>query len=286
MKHPIFTIKNLKCAYPGAQKPVLEIDDFQVFKKELVFFLGVSGVGKSTLIESLGLMNRTIVPDADAKLTYHKGDSALSLFELWDGDESKLAEFRSKEYSFIFQSSNLFEKISLQANAIMPALANASNTEDLELRAHKLAKAILSNVSIEDYNTKNAGAISGGQKQRLAFIQAMVSDHEVLFGDEPTGNLDWGNAKKVMQTLKDHISNNNKTGLVVSHDVNLSVEFADRIVLMTGKSNPEMPSRKTGQILAHNIFEKQAGDWKSANQHLSNDEMIAMLKGHFVEQAQ
>ena len=209
MKHPIFTIKNLKCAYRAAQKPVLEIDDFQVFKN-WCFSLAFQEWAKAPWCGSLGLMNRTIVPEADAKLTYHKGDSALSLFELWDGDESKLAEFRSKEYSFIFQSSNLFEKISLQANAVMPALANASNTEELELKAHILAKTILSNVSIEDYNTKNAGAISGGQKQRLAFIQAMVSDHEVLFGDEPTGNLDWGNAKKVMQTLNDHISSNNK----------------------------------------------------------------------------
>ena len=285
MKKPIFTIKNLKCAYPGATKPVLEIANFEVYKKELVFFLGVSGVGKSTLIESLGLMNRTIVPDKDATLLYHNNGSSESLFDLWTGDESKLSEFRSKEYSFIFQSSNLFEKITLQANAIMPALAFSENLEDLELRAHKLARTILQNVSIEDYEKKNAGAISGGQKQRLAFIQAMVSQHEVLFGDEPTGNLDWGNAKKVMQTLKDHISENNKTGLVVSHDVNLSVAFADRIVLMTGKPNPEMPSKKTGQILEENIFEKSEHGWTSSNQQLTDEEMIGMLKGHFIEQA-
>ena len=285
MKKPIFTIKNLKCAYPGAAKPVLEIANFEVYKKELVFFLGVSGVGKSTLIESLGLMNRTIVPGKDSTLLYHNNGSTESLFDLWTGDESKLSEFRSKEYSFIFQSSNLFEKITLQDNAIMPALAYSENLEDLELRAHKLARAILQNVSIEDYNKKNAGSISGGQKQRLAFIQAMVSQHEVLFGDEPTGNLDWGNAKKVMQTLKDHIAKNNKTGLVVSHDVNLSVAFADRIVLMTGKPNPEMPSKKTGQILEENIFEKTENGWTSSGQRLTDDEMIGMLKGHFVDQA-
>ncbi|HAS35755.1 MAG TPA: ABC transporter ATP-binding protein, partial [Flavobacteriales bacterium] len=56
----LFTIRNLKCQYPGASKPVLEIDAFDVFKGELIFFLGASGVGKSTLIESLGLMNQTV----------------------------------------------------------------------------------------------------------------------------------------------------------------------------------------------------------------------------------
>ena len=263
---------------------MLEIDHFSIFRGELVFFLGVSGVGKSTMIESLGLMNRTIVPTPNAQLTFHgpKGDE--SLFDLWEHQPEKLAQFRSEQYSFIFQNSNLFEKLSLAANAIMPSLANSQDISALELEAKELATKLLQNVSADDYRLKNAGSISGGQKQRLAFIQAMISPHEVLFGDEPTGNLDWGNAKKVMKTLRQHIKDNQKTGLVVSHDVPLSVAFADRIVLLTAKETTKNEV-KTGVILPENIFTRDGEQWVSSDRRLDNLEMTAFLKSHFEQNA-
>lgn len=284
MNATIFTLRNLQCRYPGAQYPVLEIDNFTIHRGELVFFLGVSGVGKSTLIESLGLMNRTIVPTQDARLTFHGEDGDESLFELWKHRPEKLAKFRSEQYSFIFQNSNLFEKLSLADNAIMPAMANPKDIATLEIQARHLAAELLKNVSSNEYDFKSAGSISGGQKQRLAFIQAMISPHEVLFGDEPTGNLDWGNAKKVMTTLHQHIKTNQKTGLVVSHDVPLSVAFADRIVLLTEKKNAQSEG-KTGVILSQNVFARNAAGWGSSEQQLSNDEMTTFLKSHFEEHA-
>ena len=284
MSSAVFTVQNLQCKYPGSQHPVLEIDHFSIFRGELVFFLGVSGVGKSTMIESLGLMNRTIVPTPNAQLTFHgpKGDE--SLFDLWEHQPEKLAQFRSEQYSFIFQNSNLFEKLSLAANAIMPSLANSQDISALELEAKELATKLLQNVSADDYRLKNAGSISGGQKQRLAFIQAMISPHEVLFGDEPTGNLDWGNAKKVMKTLRQHIKDNQKTGLVVSHDVPLSVAFADRIVLLTAKEKTKNEV-KTGVILPENIFTRNGEQWVSSDRRLDNLEMTAFLKSHFEQNA-
>ena len=284
MSSAVFTVQNLQCKYPGSEHPVLEIDRFSILRGELVFFLGISGVGKSTMIESLGLMNRTIVPTANAQLTFHGPNGDESLFDLWEHHPQKLAQFRSEQYSFIFQNSNLFEKLSLAANAIMPAMTNTQNNSALEVKAEELAAKLLQNVSKNDYHLKNAGSISGGQKQRLAFIQAMISPHEVLFGDEPTGNLDWGNAKKVMTTLREHIKANQKTGLVVSHDVPLSVAFADRIVLLTAKENT--PSEvKTGVILPENVFTRKEEQWTSSERQLSNDEMTAFLKSHFEQHA-
>ena len=238
MSTAVFTLQNLQCRYPGAEYPVLEIESFTINRGELVFFLGVSGVGKSTLIESLGLMNRTIVPSKDARLTFHGENGDQSLFDLWNHRPEKLAKFRSQRYSFIFQNSNLFEKLSLADNAIMPAMANSEDVSSLEKQARKLSAELLKNVSDHEYDIKSAGSISGGQKQRLAFIQAIISPHEVLFGDEPTGNLDWGNAKKVMTTLRQHIKDNQKTGLVVSHDVPLSVAFATASFSLRKKKTP------------------------------------------------
>jgi ABC-type lipoprotein export system ATPase subunit len=284
MSTAIFTLQNLQCRYPGAEYPVLEIDNFTIHRGELVFFLGVSGVGKSTLIESLGLMNRTIVPSKDARLTFHGENGDQSLFDLWNHRPEKLAKFRSERYSFIFQNSNLFEKLSLADNAIMPAMANSEDVSSLEKQARELSAELLKNVSAHEYDIKSAGSISGGQKQRLAFIQAIISPHEVLFGDEPTGNLDWGNAKKVMTTLRQHIKDNQKTGLVVSHDVPLSVAFADRIVLLTEKENTQHIG-KTGVILSQNVFARKAEAWVSSEQQLSNDHMTTFLKSHFEKHA-
>ena len=280
MKKPIFTIKN-PCAYPGAAKPVLEIANFEVYKKELVFFECFRSWKKYT-DRVPRVMNKTIVPDKDATVLYHNNGSSESLFDLWTGDESKLSNSAPRNTVSSSRAATSSKRLRCRPTPSCLHLLFRESRR-FELRAHKLARAILQNVSVEDYNKKNAG-YQWGQKQRLAFIQAMVSQHEVLFGDEPTGNLDWGNEKGHANT-KDHISENNKTGLVVSHDVNLSVAFADRIVLMTGKPNPEMPSKKTGQILEENIFEKSEHGWTSSNQKLTDEEMIGMLKGHFVEQA-
>lgn len=285
MSKPIFHIENLKCQYPGALHPVLEIAHFTIFRGELVFFLGVSGVGKSTLIESLGLMNHTIVKSDNAKLDFYDSQGKTALFDLWNHGPQELAEFRAQQFSFIFQSSNLFEKLSLEANAIMPALAHEGDTAKTAAEAKHLAAKLLSNVSSEDYIKKSAGAISGGQKQRLAFIQAIISSHQVLFGDEPTGNLDWGNAKKVMTTLKHHIHANQKTGLVVSHDIELSVAFADRIVLLTGRTMASQPGRMIGEILPENIYTRDDNGWTNSNGKLSHDNLISFLKQHFENHA-
>lgn len=281
----LFTIRNLKCQYPGASKPVLEIDAFDVFKGELIFFLGASGVGKSTLIESLGLMNQTVAKDPRTELTYHSSRGNYALLDLWEGDPKELAQFRSKEYSFIFQRTNLFEKVSLQSNAILPSLADVDAFSQVRLRSKALAQQLLQNVTDSDFEFKNAGALSGGQKQRLAFIQAIISPHEVLFGDEPTGNLDWGNAQKVMNTLKAHIASEERTGLIVSHDINLSLAFADRIVLMTGRSTSADGQEQIGQILEENVFAREAGAWKSSNGTITHGALSDKLKSHFEETA-
>ena len=129
----------------------MEIDAFDIYHDELVF-LGVS-VLVSTLIESLGLMNRTIVPNTASTLDYHSENETFSLFDLWAAGDKTLSQFRSERYSFIFQESNLFEKLSLKSNAIIPALANNVDIASISDEAQGLASLLLSNVP-SDYITK------------------------------------------------------------------------------------------------------------------------------------
>ena len=99
----------------------------------------------------------------------------------------------------------------------------------------------------------------------------------MLFGDEPTGNLDWGNATKVMETLLQHIRRNHRTGLVVSHDIHLSTAFADRIVLLTGKNDSKQTAKQSGQILKSTSL-LESDSWRSLSATMTNSQLVSFLQ--------
>ena len=276
-----FQIRGLHCAYGQGNEPVLLIEELDIPEREVLFFLGVSGVGKSTLIESLGLMSDTIVPKNGASLKYFHGEEEVDMLQLWNSGGKKMADFRANQYSFIFQSTNLFNDLPILDNVCLPALnQTALKPLEIEEKALKYLRQLLVNVSDDDFKTKMAGALSGGQKQRLAFVRALTSPHNVMFCDEPTGNLDAGNAHRLMGMLKSSIQEENSTALVVSHDIPLALDFADRIILMTKQDNPEGGS--TGVVLSENQFVKQDnGGWKSKSQSMTRFAFNQFLVNHF-----
>lgn len=273
----IFHIKKLNCTYSVEKPYVLEISDLRIQQEELIFFLGASGVGKSTLIESLGLMTNTIKHSNTNNVFYNSSNSGLiNLVKQWDKSSVDLSEFRSKEFSFIFQTTNLFESVSLIDNIILPSFVD--NLDAAREEAEKLLKIFLP--KIEDYNTRLAGDLSGGQKQRLAFVRALTAKSTVLFCDEPTGNLDVGNAKLVLRHLQKTIKKNKSTALIVSHDVRLAVQFASKIILMTKVERPDRTSY--GSITGDNQFVKTDNNvWKYSDSKISNDQLIDKLVEHF-----
>ncbi|MBM72248.1 MAG: hypothetical protein CL847_05650 [Crocinitomicaceae bacterium] len=273
----IFHIKKLNCTY-GVEKPsVLEINDLRIQQEELIFFLGASGVGKSTLIESLGLMTNTIKNSKNNDVRYNSADHGqINLVKQWDKSSVELSKFRSKEFSFIFQTTNLFESVSLIDNIILPSFVE--NLDAARENAERLLKIFLP--KINDYHTRLAGDLSGGQKQRLAFVRALIAESTVLFCDEPTGNLDVGNAKLVLRHLQQTIKENKSTALIVSHDVRLAVQFASRIILMTKVKRPDGTSY--GSITSDNQFIKtDNNNWKYSDSEISNDQLIKKLVEHF-----
>ena len=147
-------------------------------------------------------------------------------------------------------------------------------------------KQLLQNVTDSDFELKNAGALSGGQKQRLAFIQAIISPHAVLFGDEPTGNLDWGNAQKVMNTLKAHIASEERTGSdgFSRHQPQFGIRRPNCIddrsldVCKRARANWANPWRK---MYSHGGPKRGS----SANGTISHEALSAKLKSHFEETA-
>lgn len=231
----LFDISNLRCSYDknyreGISKVVLEIHNLVVPRGKKIFIVGESGIGKSTILEVLGLMNNTIVPGDKTKfLFYDKDGGEVDLLALWAmNSDDELSKFRLNHFNFIFQSTNLMRNFTAYENiALTRMIQGYSKEEAFAKTAEVLADLGLGHIT----DDRMAQELSGGQQQRLAFARAILPDFTVLFGDEPTGNLDSDNAVRAMDLLSSKLNKmEGSSAIIVSHDMYLSATFADMII--------------------------------------------------------
>lgn len=273
MSEVVLRATDLRCAYPNQPGIALQIDDFSLIRGNTHFVLGRSGIGKSTLIESLGLMEQTAQPHADSSVELVTQKASHDLMNMWTQAPSKLAEFRQKHFSFIFQSTNLLPHLTLKDNVLMPAwIAGVQDEENLDVEFEGMFQRLLREIPKSEWN-KDVTAISGGQRQRLAFMRALMSPFSVLFGDEPTGNLDAWKADQAMSLLNSELKLKNGTACIVSHDIPLALKYADAIHLLTPafERDCEIPY---GQLKPENEFFKVEGGWQSKSGKLWNSEQL------------
>jgi len=244
-----FSINNVVLGYQK-NKPVLKIDKLSIPKNKMVFLLGKSGVGKSTILELLGLMNNTLINANEGSLSFQNGASNYDYADLWSSSEQTLSEFRNQYFSFIFQNENLMHNFTAGENICVTQMIQGKSYAE----AKALALQLMNKLGI-DQSKFNApiAEFSGGQRQRLSFIRAISTNYKVLFCDEPTGNLDWDNARNLMQILKDDLIAKEASAVIVSHDISLALEFADYIYLLTEHKSNE---NNWGEITANNVIEK------------------------------
>lgn len=230
----LFEIQNLRCSYDkhyreGQSKVVLEIEHLAIPRGKKIFIVGESGIGKSTILETLGMMNNTIVPgDPTTFDFYESADKALDLKGMWKKRDKVLSDFRLKHYSFIFQSTNLMRNFTAFENIAFTRMLQGFS----KFSCFQRTKKVLADLGLDHIDEKRmAQELSGGQQQRLAFARAILPNFTVLFGDEPTGNLDAENAVRVMEILTNKLSEHEgASAIIVSHDMHLAVTFADVIV--------------------------------------------------------
>lgn len=231
----LFEIRKLKCSYdkpyrPGRSKVVLHIDDMTLPKGKKIFIVGESGIGKSTILEVLGLMNNTIVPDSETVFNFYGDDGApIDILAMWKrGSDRELSDFRRRHFNFIFQSTNLMRNFTAYENiSITRMLQGYSQEESFDRASHVLTDLGLGHID----SNRMAQELSGGQQQRLAFARAIIPEFTVLFGDEPTGNLDGENALKAMELLTAKLAEyKGSSAIIVSHDMHLAVLFGDVII--------------------------------------------------------
>jgi ABC-type lipoprotein export system ATPase subunit len=274
MKNKILDIQQLTCAY--GQAKVLQLDSMQFHRGELVFILGRSGIGKSTLIETLGLMNNTIFPNPNTTLHFYPNDKAsptpvrptggsdiqhptsIALHDIWKSSNTTIAQFRNSYFSFIFQNTNLMPNFTAGENMSISQLIQGIPLDQSKERVFEMMQSL---DLPPDIYYKKVYELSGGQRQRLAFVRAVTSSFEVLFGDEPTGNLDRFTSSQLMRILSDILKIQHKTAIIVSHDIDLAVQYADKILLLTPTEQPDT-QRVLGIVLPENQLQKaDDGTW-------------------------
>lgn len=285
----LFDIEALKCSYDknyreGVSKCVLEIKSLHLPKGKKIFIVGESGIGKSTILEVLGLMNNTIVHNDQTKfIFYEDGDKPIDLLEMWKRNRDReLSAFRRKHFNFIFQSTNLMRNFTAYENITITRMLQGYTKYSSFKRARKVL-ADLGLIHIDE--DRMAQELSGGQQQRLAFARAILPDFTVLFGDEPTGNLDSDNATKAMEILTDKLmSMEGSSAIIVSHDMNLAVTFADIIIKIHKESR--MPERDGDEVTYYGLIDNDSiyqpnedkSNWTNGKDSYSKNEFITFLK--------
>jgi ABC-type lipoprotein export system ATPase subunit len=148
---------------------------------------------------------------------------------MWNNNnDDELSDFRRKHFNFIFQSTNLMRNFTAYENISITRMLQGYSQEEAFAKAHQ----VMADLGLDHIDeTRMAQELSGGQQQRLAFARAIIPDFTVLFGDEPTGNLDADNARKTMELLSNKLNEmQGSSAIIVSHDMRLSMDFADVII--------------------------------------------------------
>lgn len=208
-------IQDVRKVYRVGNEKVIALDNISlnISKGEICCFLGTSGSGKSTLLNLMAGLEKPT-----------KGSISIKNKEIHKLSERKLTKFRQENVGFVFQSYNLIPTLTALENVSLPLTFKGIP----KTVRNKRAKKILKGVGLETHLKHKPTQMSGGQQQRVGIARAFVSNPEIIFADEPTGNLDTKTTKEVMDLITSMARENNQTLIIVTHDIDIA-KYANRI---------------------------------------------------------
>ena len=217
-RRPIIEVKNLRKEYPVLDETVVALDriNLTIPQGQICCIYGESGSGKSTLLNQLAGMEKPT-----------KGGVRIRGVPISRLDERQLAEFRQKHLGFVFQSYNLLPNLNAIENVAMPLMFRGVPKRKREM----IARAMLKRVGLGKRMNHYPAQMSGGQQQRVGIARAFAARPQVVFADEPTGNLDSKTKTEVMDMICSFARDFNQTIVLVTHDDNMA-QYADRIVTL------------------------------------------------------
>ena len=214
MNKSIIKIDKLEKNFTTGQEQERIFHDLEltVEKKEVITILGVSGTGKSTLLNLVGGIDRP-----------SSGSIEVAGQKITQFNDQQLTEFRRNYVGFVFQFYNLIPSLTAQENVLSAIEAKGKVTADDKDRSTE----ILASMGLEKKAGKFPEQLSGGEQQRVAIARAIIKKPPLILADEPTGNLDPKTGEKVIGVLIDHAKNTDATLLIVTHNSSFS-EVTDR----------------------------------------------------------
>lgn len=252
-REKIIDVHNVKKVYRMGNERITAVDDvsFTIYKGEFCCLLGTSGSGKSTLLNLMAGIERTTGGQINIKgRNIHKMN------------EKNLAKFRQKYLGFVFQSYNLMNSMTALENVEFPLVFKRVPKK----KRAKMAREMLTMVGLKNRMQHKPKQMSGGQQQRVGIARAFVANPEIVFADEPTGNLDTKTAMEVMELIKDISQKNNQTIVMVTHDRRLA-DFADKVIhILDGKIQSVDVKEKTSASEQQMLESQEEKDYQQDNE--------------------
>ncbi|WP_347275403.1 ABC transporter ATP-binding protein [Candidatus Kuenenia sp.] len=223
--HTLLQAINIYKEYKSGEQilPVLREISLSVEKGEIVVIVGASGAGKSTLLHILGALD---TPTSGSLL--YKGNDVSRL------SPSKQAELRNRVFGFVFQFYHLLPDFTALENVLLPCFIGKqfSKNEPSKEDFHNRAVSLLERVGLGGRLTHKPSKLSGGEKQRVAIVRALINQPELLLCDEPTGNLDTQTGYEIRDMIWGLNKTMHQTVVIVTHDQSMA-DQADRVIKIT-----------------------------------------------------
>lgn len=210
-------IRNVEKSYGDLH--VLKDISLTIENSKVVTIVGPSGAGKSTLLHLLGTLDR---PDS--------GEIIIDGTKLTSLNDNQLSEFRNQHIGFVYQFHHLLPEFTAAENVALPAMISGKSRKEALLRAVEL----LDYLKLKDRVDHKPNEMSGGEQQRVAVARALMNNPELILADEPSGNLDTNNAKKLHQLFFDLRDQFYQTFVIVTHNEELASLSDRKIVLQDG----------------------------------------------------
>lgn len=219
---PVIRVRNLYKIYRVGETKVRALNgvDFEIYKGEFVAIVGTSGSGKSTLLNMLAGLEKPT-----------KGEIIIGKVHMERLTEKQLVAFRREKVGFIFQSYNLLNTMNAVENVALP-LSFRGVAKRVRL---KKAREFLALMGVADQEKHMPNQMSGGQQQRVGIARALVVDPQIIFADEPTGNLDSKTTMEVLRLMQRIVREQQQTLVMVTHDNHLASYADRRIRIVDGK---------------------------------------------------
>ncbi len=237
-KPPILSANDLVKEFVTGGKTIRVLDqvDFTVRPNDYISIQGPSGVGKTTLLHILSLID-----------TPTKGELLVDGQDVVPLADRKRSEIRNQKFGFVFQFYHLIAELTALENVLMPTMISDSPLRWFGSRSdhRERGRHLLNQVGLSKRVDHHPNQLSGGERQRVAIARALIMDPDLLFCDEPTGNLDQETGKEVYDLLEKLRADHQTALVLATHDDDLSRRASQRMTIETGHLQPQEPGPQT-----------------------------------------